>query len=229
MSFFKDKMSHHIVLLAGGLGSRLENTEIRPKPLVDINGLSLISRIILSFYKTKLFKKFHILTCLNSDLFKEILKIEIPNIDYKIYTEEKRTGRLGALKFFLNSQSYIDRFFVCNADTIFLNLIQSEIERSVERFKKKPIVFLAEQDTSRNDYKKITLSIGNKFRNYQNSGLVYLSREWFNLSVLKNKKFMDIDEHLFHKDNLIEMSLLSTSLIDAGTPKRLKSLRDIYK
>ena len=95
--------------------------------------------------------------------------------------------------------------------------------------KKKPIVFLAEQDTSRNDYKKITLSIGNKFRNYQNSGLVYLSREWFNLSVLKNKKFMDIDEHLFHKDNLIEMSILSTSLIDAGTPKRLKSLRDIYK
>ena len=43
--------------------------------------------------------------------------------------------------------------------------------------------------------------IGNKLRNYQNSGLVYLSREWFNLSVLKNKEFMDIDEHLFDKDN----------------------------
>ena len=29
-------MSHHIVLLAGGLGSRLRNTENKPKPLVNI-------------------------------------------------------------------------------------------------------------------------------------------------------------------------------------------------
>ena len=136
-------MSHHIVFLAGGLGSRLKNTENKPKPLVDINGLSLISRIISSFYQTKLFKKFHILTCLNSDLFQEILKIEIPDIDYKIYTEEKRTGRLGALKFFLNSQSYIDKFFVCNADTIFLNLIPSEIPKpiTVGFFKDKLLIF----------------------------------------------------------------------------------------
>ena len=91
-------MSHHIVFLAGGLGSRLKNTENKPKPLVDINGLRLISRIISSFYQTKLFKKFHILTCLNSDLFQEILKIEIPDINYGIKLEQPGATGIGIVQ-----------------------------------------------------------------------------------------------------------------------------------
>ena len=222
-------MKHHIVLLAGGMGSRLNNTEKRPKPLVDINGFSLISRIIFSLNKTNLFKQFHILTCMNSKIFEKILSKEMNNINYKIYNESKRTGRIGALKFFLKSQDKIEKFFVCNADTIIFNLVPSEIKKPVNKFKYKPIVFLANPDSSRDDYKKIIIKINNDLINFQNSGLVYISREWFNQSVKKNEKFNDIDEHLFSKTDLIEMYSLSSSLLDAGTPERLNILRRIYK
>lgn len=222
-------MKHHIVLLAGGMGTRLNNTEKMPKPLVNINGLSLISRIIFSLNKTNLFKQFHILTCINSEIFEEILSKEIKNINYRIYNEKQRTGRVGALKFFLKSQDNIEKFFVCNADTIIFNLVPTEIKNPVKKFKYNPIVFLANADSSREDYKKITLKINNHLKNFQNSGLVYISREWFNQSVKKNEKFNDIDEHLFSQTDQIKMSSLSSSLLDAGTPDRLHKLREIYK
>ena len=49
-----------------------------PKPLVDINGTSLISRIILSFDKTNLFDQYDILTTLESNLLKKLIEQEIP-------------------------------------------------------------------------------------------------------------------------------------------------------
>ena len=49
---------HSLVLFAGGLGTRLRNTETVPKPLVDINGLSLLSRIILQFHATGVFDEY---------------------------------------------------------------------------------------------------------------------------------------------------------------------------
>ena len=87
-------MNYHLVIVAGGLGSRLGNTENMPKPLVDINGLSLISRIIISFEKTKLFKQFHILTCFDKQLFKKVIDNEISSLNIKIYEKGKRSGDL---------------------------------------------------------------------------------------------------------------------------------------
>ena len=77
--FCKDKMKYSLAIFAGGLGSRLLNTEDCPKPIVDINGLSLLSRIILSFQKTGIFKDFYILTCFDSKLFESILFKELRN------------------------------------------------------------------------------------------------------------------------------------------------------
>ena len=70
----KDNLKFEIAIFAGGLGSRLKNTESRPKPLVDINGKSLLTRLINTFNETNLFSKFHILTCENSDIFYKFLK-----------------------------------------------------------------------------------------------------------------------------------------------------------
>ena len=100
---------YDIVIFAGGLGTRLRNTEDLPKPLVNINGLSLISRIILSFNKINLFRKFHILTCLESDIYSEILFKELPKLDIRIYTETERSGRSGALKFLI-SEKVVSRY-----------------------------------------------------------------------------------------------------------------------
>ena len=38
MSICRDSMKFDLAIFAGGLGTRLMNTESRPKPLVDING-----------------------------------------------------------------------------------------------------------------------------------------------------------------------------------------------
>ena len=46
---------YELAIFAGGMGSRLKNTESRPKPFVDINGKSLISRIIRSFNNSGIF------------------------------------------------------------------------------------------------------------------------------------------------------------------------------
>ena len=111
MFIYKDNMKFDIAIFAGGLGSRLKNTESRPKPLVDINGKSLLSRLINSLEKTNLFLNFHILTCIESKIFNEVLEQEIKNTSYIIYEEQKRSGRIGALKNFLNSNVKVEKFF----------------------------------------------------------------------------------------------------------------------
>ena len=220
-------MEYHIVILAGGNAPRLNNTESRPKPLVDINGFSLISRLILSFYQSKIFCNFHILTCYDSILYEEILEKEIPNIKYKIYDEQKRTGRVGALKFFLNKEKNIQKFFICNGDTLFLNLCSKEICTPIHESNTKPIAYLAYGDTSRNDYKEIKLKNKNQYSGYQNSGLIFLTRNWLKNSFNKNPSFDDIDQHLFKYEESCSYALLSTSILDGGTPARLTKIRDL--
>jgi NDP-sugar pyrophosphorylase family protein len=220
-------MKYNLVIFAGGLGSRLENTEDRPKPLVDINGLTILSRIILSFHKTKVFGHYHILTCDQSDLFSKFLNKELPNIDFSIYTENKRSGRIGALRFFFESQNEIDSFFVCNGDTLFLNVNANVIKEAIKKFSYKPIIFLAEADTSRKDYKEIKIKIENKDLPFQNSGLFYISKRWFFDKLRENKKFSDIDDFLFDKKQPNLYSLLKTKILDGGTPARLSYIRGL--
>ena len=221
-------MNHHLVIFAGGLGSRLLNTENMPKPLVNINGKSLLGRIIISFQETGIFSHFHVLTCLNGNLFNEKLSAEISENKFTIYEERARTGRAGALKNFLNKQSIVDEFFVCNGDTYFLNLKKDEIIKPLNSDKFKPIVFLAPEDATRNDYKSINFNFNNAEKKFQNSGLFYLTRKSFE-NLVSDDKFEDIDDYLFLKKNNSEYALLSSQILDGGTPDRLFKIRGILK
>ena len=224
----KDNLKLEIAIFAGGLGSRLKNTESRPKPLVDINGKSLLTRLIKTFNDTNLFSKFHILTCGNSEIFYKILGKEIKNDSFFIYEEPKRSGRVGALKYFLKCNRKVDRFFVCNGDTLFLNLIANNISKSLDKFSIDPIIFLANHDSKRDDYKKIVLD--DDLNNYyQNSGLCFFSREWFLKQMIEMPNSLDIDEILFSNKTNVNYSLLETSLLDAGTPDRLSYIRSIIR
>ena len=211
-------MNYHLVIVAGGLGTRLGKTENMPKPLVDINGLSLISRIILSFDKTKLFKQFHILTCFNKQLFKKVIDNEISSLNVKIYEEGKRSGRFGAIKYFIESQNEINSFFVCNGDTIFLDLKRNQLVTALEDFNGKPIIYLAPKDNSRSDYKEVQIELKKTEISYQNSGLFFTNREWIENSYIKNSNLSDIDEHLFLVKDSYESQILSGKIIDGGTP-----------
>jgi len=220
-------MTNNIVIFAGGKGTRLNNTESKPKPLVDINGKSLISRLIISLNNTNIFCKFHILTCQDSNLFNEVLGKEIFNINFEVYDEGKRSGRVGAIKYFLKIQNTINRFFICNGDTLFLNLKRKEISIPINQSISKPIAYLVNSDNSRNDYQLINLKKNNKLQNYQNSGLIYLSRDWFNLALDQEPNFTDIDEYLFKEKNSCSYSILSTEILDGGTPARLSKIRNL--
>ena len=219
-------MKYDLAIFAGGLGTRLLNTEDLPKPLVNINGLSLLSRIIISFNKTGIFKKFYILTCFDADLFSKILRKEIPNIEYLIYEEGQRAGRLSALMKFFESKSDIEQMFVCNGDTFFLNLDKDEIINPLEKISSKPITYLVNCDSSRNDYKVVRFM---KKNNFQNSGFFFINKNWLSDSINKNPLFGDIDDHLFFDEESSKYALLSTSILDCGTPPRLSKMRSIIK
>ncbi len=226
MFTYKDNLKFDIAILAGGLGSRLNNTESRPKPLVDINGKSLLSRLIVSLEKTNLISKFHILTCNESRIFDEILGKEIQSTLYDVYSEPKRSGRIGAIKYFLTCNTKVDKFFVCNGDTLFRNLIANNILDSVKKFNSEPIIYLANDDSTREDYKKVFLD--NHLKSYyQNSGLFFLTREWFCKKIIEMPNLLDIDEILFSSEIKVNYGFLDTSLLDAGTPDRLSYIRSI--
>tara|TARA_B100002019_G_scaffold192859_1_gene166869 strand:+ start:212 stop:880 length:669 start_codon:yes stop_codon:yes gene_type:complete len=220
-------MNSHIVILSGGLGSRLNNTENRPKPLVEINGKSLLTRLIESLNKTEVFKHFHIITCNQKDFFREVLKKEIPHINFTIHDEIKRTGRMGALKFFIDSQNNIDKFFVCNGDTLFLNLKQLELTEPIRKFAYNPIIFLAKSDSSRNDYKEINIKYNDSLTSFQNSGLIYISRKWILDKISGNSYLNDLDDFLFEDESSIIFSVLKTKILDGGTPARLSYIRGL--
>ena len=228
MFIYKDNMQFDIAIFAGGLGSRLKNTESRPKPLVDINGKSLLSRLIISLKKTSLFRHFHILVCSDGDInpFYEILGNEIETSLFTIHSEPSRTGRIGAISYFLERKVDVDQFFACNGDTLFQNLCSSNIYNSIKRFNADPIIFLANNDSSRNDYKKVTLDYSLK-KNYQNSGLFFMTRDWFQKKIIELPNILDVDELLFDNSLNVHFSCLNTTLLDAGTPDRLSYIRSI--
>tara|TARA_B100000700_G_C15062474_1_gene866800 strand:- start:4236 stop:4904 length:669 start_codon:yes stop_codon:yes gene_type:complete len=221
---------YEMAIFAGGLGTRLKNTEILPKPFVDINGKSLISRIIESFYSTGLFYSFHILTCCDKDNYSSILTKELPELNVFVYNEPKRTGRTGALKYFLEKNTSIKEFFVANGDTLFSNISSVELEEGINTsFKDLPVTFLAKPDPKRNDYLSVTHVNSKEFKNMQNSGLFYISRNWLDIIVFKSKDLKDIDYYLFELNQSSISFPLNTFLYDAGTPERLKQIREEIK
>ena len=105
-----------VVIMAGGLGSRLEPfTSILPKPLIPINGKPIIKHIIESL-KVGGIKNFWITLNYKSILLKSYFK-EIKSIEnIKFITEKKPLGTVGAVK--LLEKKLSTNFFLTNCDTI---------------------------------------------------------------------------------------------------------------
>ena len=219
---------HSLVLFAGGLGTRLQNTETLPKPLVDINGFSLLSRIINQFSSTKVFNEFILLTCGDDSVFRSIISCELPDLNITFCNEPVRSGRVGALRYFLSQPYSQEYFFVCNADTLFESL---ESQLLLSHLKDnphpcQPIVFLAQPDDKRDDYFSINLG---GFNNMQNSGLSFVSKKWFTLQCSTHPSYTDIDQLLFHGSVDPIYFPLNTCLYDAGTPERLLHVRSMFR
>lgn len=114
--FKSDTYKNTVVLMAGGLGSRLGDlTKDCPKPLLPIGKLSIIETIIIKF-REQGFRKFYL--CLNylADRFKEVLGDGVKlGVEIHYIVEADRLGTAGALSLL---PKFEEPFIVMNSDLI---------------------------------------------------------------------------------------------------------------
>ena len=99
-----------VIILAGGLGSRLsEHTKTMPKPMVKINGVPIILRL-MSHYSKYGFKEFLIATGYKGNVIKKYFKKNFFNWKINVIDTGKKTmtgGRLKRLKKYLKDESFL--------------------------------------------------------------------------------------------------------------------------
>lgn len=210
-----------LIIFAGGLGSRLKNTENLPKPLVKINGRSMLSIIIQSYANSYTFDRYHIIISKDEDLYLMWRKKEMAKFDINIVNETARTGRVGALKFF-NEQNLLKdnckNYALANGDTLLVGLDKEDIEQCLKIHQRtnKPTALLVPKDNKRDDAKTI--------RGYANSGFIIVDESWIK-ELMKNQRNEDIDDIIF-SENSYATFVANANMIDIGTPDRLKKFRE---
>lgn len=199
-----------LYLLVGGRGTRLSSiTNGLPKPLVEVNGRSFISRVLVNL------SGFDItLVCsnLNYENFKDI------GVD--VFNEGEPSGTGG----FLSKVSLPDSFYVMNGDTFYSGNLNLDCDVST--------IFVSREQTKGDE--GYVLGKDGKVETYIeknifSSGEVHL----VNLGIYKfYKKDLILPDRLpisIEYDILNEMDLsykvLDTDRFDIGTPERLEKFK----
>lgn len=105
-----------VIIMAGGKGTRLEPfTNILPKPLIPVNGQTIIERIIDNFSNFG-FKNFNFVVNYKSLILKAYLKEMKSNIKINFFEEKKALGTVGGLYYLKNKIK--ENFILSNCDII---------------------------------------------------------------------------------------------------------------
>lgn len=112
-----DNSKHWVVLMAGGLGTRLRPlTDNVPKPLLKVGDKPILERIITSFAEHG-FQKFFVTVHYKADMVKQYFgNGERFGVDISYLEEPVQLGTAGALG--LLPETPPDTFFVMNADLV---------------------------------------------------------------------------------------------------------------
>ena len=99
-----------VVILAGGLGSRLsEHTKLIPKPMVKILNIPIIVRII-KFYNKFGYKDFLVASGYKHKFIKEYFNKNLKNLNIKIINTGQKTmtgGRIKKLKKYIRNSRFM--------------------------------------------------------------------------------------------------------------------------
>ena len=220
------------VIVCGGLGSRLGIiTKKTPKPLIKVNGKTVIEHIIknlsrfgisevllLCGYKNVLFKKkFH-----NKSIF---------GIKIKCIIEKKLLGTSGAL---LNAKKYLKSFFLyCNGDTFFDININ---DLTYNFFKKKTVALMAlKKIENKNRYdgykidKKSSLILEQRNNSkHINSGIIIFSKKIIKYLITDASLEKNVFPKLILKKK-IAGKIYTDDFIDMGIKKDLKKMKNFLK
>ena len=180
------KIQGDVFIMAGGLGKRLRPiTEILPKPLIPVNGLPIIQKIIQDFENYKINNYFISLNYKSSILKAFLNELSIKK-KFTYVNENKPLGTSGAIKKVENIIS--ENFFLINADIY----IDTDLKKIFD-FHKKNINDLTVVAIS----KKITIPYGNCEYDKDNNLINIHEKPKINLSVnsgiyVCNKKIINL-------------------------------------
>ena len=214
-----------LVILAGGLGSRIKDITKKPKPLIKFGKLSFLKNLVNYLAKFN-FNKIYIIAGYKGDLIKEEFHNKIINLTkIECILEKKLKGTGGALN---ELKKKIKNFILSNGDSF----CPINLNYFIKNIKNKSIkVSLVKNKNYKLNNLLINLNVKkgkiifDKKSKYMNSGIYYVNKK--NLNNFRAKKFSFENDYL--KNLIIKEKVYgekyNNELIDIGTPQNLKIAR----
>ena len=216
-------MSQQLVLLAGGLGSRLGKlTSQIPKPLIRIGKKSIIE-IVIEYYLEQGIKKIVVLVGYKKEKIIKVLKKKFFDINISFIKEKKLLGTGGALR--LARKKLDKEFFLANSDTYFkVNL--KKIKNLVNKKKFVIVLSLIKASTkgklSNLRLKNSKVFFSKKNINLKNAGVYYINNKIIKYIKKSDSSLEeDVISRLIKKGYVIGKKFPNNNFIDIGTKKDL--------
>lgn len=199
-----------LYLLVGGKGTRLSGiTNGLPKPLIDVNGKTFLSRVLenLSGFNVTL-----ICSDLNYSYYK--------NLGIKIFNEGELSGTGG----FLSKIDLPESFYVMNGDTFYSGNINLDCDKTTIFVSEETI--LGDEGYILGDNGKVNSYIEKNINSFGKKHLVNLGIYKFYKKDLILPKLLPISIEYDILNNIdLSYQIIETDRFDIGTPERLEKFK----
>lgn len=235
--FYNPSRNNRVVVMAGGLGSRLGDlTRDKPKPMLPVGGKPVLQRIVETF-KEKGFSKFTFCVNYKATIIKDYFQNgDSFEVDINYTEEEDRMGTAGALTL-VEKNTLDEPFFVINGDVLtkidyvdFLDnfsrsgALASMVVKQYEEY----IPYACVKFDERTEEMEALVEKP-RFEHYINAGIYILSPEC--LDYIPSNQFYDMPtlfDHLLELKKKVKVYRINNQWIDIGYPKDYTEANSLY-
>ena len=213
------KIKHGMILTAG-LGKRMQHlTNKKPKPLLEIGGITLLERainLLINHGVEEITVNIHHL----ADQIEKFISDFTSEVKFKISNEKDLlldTG--GGVK--KGTKDFQDNpFFVINPDTLWSNKYSEEVQSLEKEYftNKRPCLLLVKKE----------LSLDNSFKGDFNLNNNLISKDEQNQYIFTGLQIMKNDYLAFFNKNIFSMNEVWTKLINENNLGGLESNQKFY-